>query len=128
MSTTFEGAGGFDLAGWTHAPLHGTVDWTWSAAQHKDGAHSWFAQDIATVSDMCRPELLVGHVQPTVGPRQDAQEDSPGPGVVADVRRSLLHVVRADKQSGMSGGTERRRRQFGQQGGLAVLVVRAGWL
>jgi trimeric autotransporter adhesin len=61
LTETFEGAGGFDLAGWTHAPLHGTVDWTWSTAQHKDGAHSWFAQDIATVSDMvlASPPFLV---------------------------------------------------------------------
>lgn len=52
---TFEGAlsgGGFDLAGWTHNYINGTTNWAWSTAQKHDGTHSWFAADIASVSDM----------------------------------------------------------------------------
>jgi len=48
-------------------------------------------------------KLLVRQIEPTVGPGQDAGEDSPSPGVIADVRRSPLHVVRPDEQRGVSG-------------------------
>jgi hypothetical protein len=49
---TFESTGGFDQAGWTHAPGTGTTDWTWATAYYHDGTHSWFAQDVSSVSDM----------------------------------------------------------------------------
>lgn len=55
LTDTFEGSlsgGGFDLAGWTHSAIGGTTNWAWSTAQFHDGTHSWFAQDIATTSDM----------------------------------------------------------------------------
>jgi hypothetical protein len=54
MTDTFEGSqsgGGFDLAGWTHNYINGTTNWAWSTAQHHDGTHSWFAADVASVSD-----------------------------------------------------------------------------
>jgi hypothetical protein len=52
---TFEGSlsgGGFDLAGWTHNAITGSTNWAWSTTRPHDGTHSWFAQDITTVSDM----------------------------------------------------------------------------
>ena len=52
---TFEGSnsgGGFDLAGWTHNPISGSTNWAWSTTYAHDGTHSWYAQDISTVSDM----------------------------------------------------------------------------
>ncbi|HEX4826065.1 MAG TPA: hypothetical protein VFV19_17335 [Candidatus Polarisedimenticolaceae bacterium] len=51
---TFEGAqsgGGFDQAGWTHAPVNGTFNWLWSMARFHDGTHSWFAQDNSSSND-----------------------------------------------------------------------------
>ncbi len=52
---TFEGSqsgGGFDLAGWTHTAISGSTNWAWSTTYAHDGTHSWFANDISTVSDM----------------------------------------------------------------------------
>jgi hypothetical protein len=62
---TFEGpfsGGGFDLAGWTHAPLAGTTSWAWSTTSTHDGAHSWYAQDVASVSSkvLVSPAFGVG--------------------------------------------------------------------
>jgi fibronectin type 3 domain-containing protein len=62
---TFEGpesGGGFDLAGWTRNPIAGTTSWTWSTAQKQDGTHSWFAQDVLSLSDkvLAGPAFGVG--------------------------------------------------------------------
>lgn len=86
LTDTFEGAlsgGGFDLAGWTHSAINGTTNWAWSTAQHHDGTHSWFAQDIAAVSDM----VLV----------------SPSFGVGASTTLSFYHTYAFE--SGYDGGT-----------------------
>lgn len=86
LADTFEGAlsgGGFDLAGWTHSAINGTTNWAWSTAQHHDGTHSWYAQDIATVSDM----VLV----------------SPSFGVGAPTTLSFYHTYAFE--SGYDGGT-----------------------
>ncbi len=62
---TFEGSqsgGGFDLSGWTHNAITGSTNWTWSTAQKHDGAHSWYAQDVSTLSDkvLASPAFGVG--------------------------------------------------------------------
>jgi subtilisin family serine protease len=44
LSETFEGAGGFDLPGWTLGVLYGAMSWTWSGAD-------WYAQDVGSTSD-----------------------------------------------------------------------------
>ncbi len=41
---TFEAAGGFDLAGWTHTAIQGATDWVLSTAQSQTPTHSWFSQ------------------------------------------------------------------------------------
>jgi subtilisin family serine protease len=51
LSETFEGAGGFDLAGWTHSALNGATSWTWTAAQSQTPTHAWYAQDVGSISD-----------------------------------------------------------------------------
>jgi hypothetical protein len=58
---TFEGATGFDTAGWTYGPLTGTTDWAWSTAQSQSPTHSWFAQDVGSVNDkvLVTPEFGV---------------------------------------------------------------------
>ena len=43
LTETFEGVGGFDNPGWTHAALVGANDWAWSTAVSKSPAHSWFS-------------------------------------------------------------------------------------
>jgi hypothetical protein len=50
LADTFEGAGGFDNAGWTHSALTGAVDWTLSTAQSQTPTHSWFSDSQVTVS------------------------------------------------------------------------------
>lgn len=47
---TFEAAGGFDTAGWTHQAIQGPTDWTWSTAQSQSPTHSWFGDSESTVS------------------------------------------------------------------------------
>ncbi len=51
LTETFEGAGGFDNPGWTHAALAGAVDWTLSTAQSQTPTHSWFSADQTSVSE-----------------------------------------------------------------------------
>lgn len=48
---TFEAAGGFDQAGWTHSPISGSMDWVWSTAHPQSGTHSWFSQSLGSASD-----------------------------------------------------------------------------
>ena len=65
LTETFEGAlsgGGFDLAGWTHGFLSGTVDWVWSTAQAQTPTHSWFSADQTTTSDrvLTSPSFGIG--------------------------------------------------------------------
>ncbi len=48
LTDTFEAAGGFDLAGWTHAAVSGANDWTLSIVQSQTPTHSWFSQESAT--------------------------------------------------------------------------------
>jgi hypothetical protein len=50
LTETFEGAGGFDNAGWTHAALTGSVDWALSTTQSQTPTHSWFSDSQTTVS------------------------------------------------------------------------------
>ncbi|MEP7011717.1 MAG: hypothetical protein ABJC13_15445 [Acidobacteriota bacterium] len=45
---TFEAAGGFDLAGWTHTAVQGANDWTLSTAQSQTPTHSWFSPGLAS--------------------------------------------------------------------------------
>ncbi len=53
LTETFEDASGFDLPGWTHEYINGTVDWAWSTAGNpQTPTHDWFAQDTASASDM----------------------------------------------------------------------------
>ncbi len=69
MTDTFEGTlsgGGFDLAGWTHSALSGTVNWAWSTAQHHDGTHSWFSASQTTASDRVLVSPAFGVVSSTV--------------------------------------------------------------
>jgi subtilisin family serine protease len=42
---TFEGAGGFDLPGWSTAALSGSVNWAWSDTYAQSPTHSWYARD-----------------------------------------------------------------------------------
>ncbi len=51
LSDTFEGTGGFDLAGWTYGVSSGSVNWRWSTAQAQTPTHSWFAEDAGTAGD-----------------------------------------------------------------------------
>ncbi len=48
---TFERAGGFDYDGWYHYYINGTTDWVWSTAQSQSPTHSWYAQDVGSISD-----------------------------------------------------------------------------
>lgn len=45
LNETFEGPGGFDNPGWTHAFYTGPpgTDWAWSTAQSHSSTHSWFS-------------------------------------------------------------------------------------
>jgi hypothetical protein len=60
-SETFEGAGGFDHAGWTHAALSGTVDWALSTTLAASPTHSWFSAEQSVASDraLATPPLAV---------------------------------------------------------------------
>ncbi|MBW8878925.1 MAG: hypothetical protein JF614_28590 [Acidobacteria bacterium] len=51
VTETFEGVGGFDNPGWTHALLAGVNDWTSSTAQSKSPTHSWFSASASTTSE-----------------------------------------------------------------------------
>ena len=51
LTETFEGAGGFDNAGWSHAVLSGTNDWALSTARSQSPTHSWFSADEPDPSD-----------------------------------------------------------------------------
>jgi hypothetical protein len=51
LNETFEGAGGFDNPGWTHSPIAGGTDWTWSTAQSQTPTHSWSSASQTSVSD-----------------------------------------------------------------------------
>jgi hypothetical protein len=51
LTETFEGAGGFDNAGWTHNPIGGATDWALSTAQSQTPTHSWFSASQATATD-----------------------------------------------------------------------------
>ena len=51
LNETFEGPGGFDLAGWTYSILSGSLNWAWSTAQADTPTHSWYAQDGSSVGD-----------------------------------------------------------------------------
>jgi hypothetical protein len=50
---TFEGTnsgGGFDTAGWSHSALVGATDWAWSTGQAQSPSHSWFSDNLTTIS------------------------------------------------------------------------------
>ncbi|MBK8304109.1 MAG: carboxypeptidase regulatory-like domain-containing protein [Chloracidobacterium sp.] len=51
LTETFEGAGGFDNAGWTNQALSGATIWTWDATQSQTPTHSWKSTSLTTVSD-----------------------------------------------------------------------------
>ncbi len=51
LNETFEGAGGFDNAGWSHSALSGATDWALSTAQSKSPTHSWFSAEAISSSD-----------------------------------------------------------------------------
>ena len=51
MTETFEGAGGFDNPGWSHAALAGATDWALSTAASKSPTHSWFSASEGDVSE-----------------------------------------------------------------------------
>jgi hypothetical protein len=50
LTETFEGAGGFDNPGWTHAALTGFVDWALSTNRSQTPTHSWFSASQPVVS------------------------------------------------------------------------------
>jgi hypothetical protein len=50
LNETFEAAGGFDTAGWTHSALTGANDWVLSTAQSQTPTHSWFSDSLSVVS------------------------------------------------------------------------------
>ncbi|HEV7509004.1 MAG TPA: hypothetical protein VGS07_29280 [Thermoanaerobaculia bacterium] len=51
LTETFEGAGGFDLPGWSHAALMGSNDWALSTARSQSPTHSWFSASEADASE-----------------------------------------------------------------------------
>jgi hypothetical protein len=51
LTETFEGAGGFDNPGWTHAKLQGTNDWSLSTARSQTPTHSWFSASEGAVAE-----------------------------------------------------------------------------
>ncbi len=51
LDETFEGPGGFDNPGWTHAPVAGATDWAWSTSQSQTPTHSWSSASQTIVSD-----------------------------------------------------------------------------
>ncbi|HXU45134.1 MAG TPA: hypothetical protein VN783_06385 [Thermoanaerobaculia bacterium] len=60
FTETFETPPGFDNAGWTHQPISGANDWTWSTAQSQTPTHSWNSVSLPTVSDrvLATPSLV----------------------------------------------------------------------
>ena len=60
FTETFEGPGGFDNAGWTHAAVVGANDWTLSTAQSQTPTHSWSSASLATAADrvLVSPSLV----------------------------------------------------------------------
>jgi hypothetical protein len=104
---TFEGAlssGGFDQAGWTKSAINGTTKWAWNNTRAHDGTHSWFAADVASVSD----KVLV----------------SPAFGVGALTTLSFWHTYHFDftSSSCRDGGTL----EYTTNGGGSWTVVPAG--
>src|SRR4051812_26345003 len=51
LTETFEGAGGFDNPGWTHAKLQGSADWSLSTAQSQSPTHSWLSAEESSVAE-----------------------------------------------------------------------------
>ena len=51
FTETFEGPGGFDNVGWTHAAVVGANDWTLSTAQSQTPTHSWNSTSVTTAAD-----------------------------------------------------------------------------
>ena len=51
LTDTFEGVGGFDNPGWTHAKLQGTGDWVLSTAQSQSPTHSWLSVDESSIAE-----------------------------------------------------------------------------
>ncbi|MEO6193183.1 MAG: trypsin-like peptidase domain-containing protein [Thermoanaerobaculia bacterium] len=51
LAETFEGAGGFDNPGWTHAALSGANDWALSTTQSQTPTHSWFSASLSAISE-----------------------------------------------------------------------------
>ncbi len=51
LTETFEGFGGFDLPGWSHAVVSGSNDWVTSTARSKSPTHSWFSASQGAVAD-----------------------------------------------------------------------------
>jgi subtilisin family serine protease len=74
LTETFEGAGGFDLPGWSTAALSGAVNWAWSDTYAESPTHSWHARD--------------------AGSRGDKVLTSPAFGVQAGSRLSFSHGFR----------------------------------
>ncbi|MEO6193184.1 MAG: hypothetical protein ABIS20_09260 [Thermoanaerobaculia bacterium] len=51
LTETFEAAGGFDTAGWTHAAPGVATDWTLSTAQSQTPTHSWFSSSQSAITE-----------------------------------------------------------------------------
>jgi hypothetical protein len=51
LTEMFEGAGGFDLPGWSTATLSGPVNWAWSDTYSQSPTHSWYARDAGSAGD-----------------------------------------------------------------------------
>ncbi|MEA2600672.1 MAG: xanthomonalisin [Acidobacteriota bacterium] len=51
LTETFEGFGGFDNPGWSHAVLSGNNDWVSSTARSQTPTHSWFSASQNGVGD-----------------------------------------------------------------------------
>ena len=64
LADTFEGAGGFDTAGWTHTAIAGANDWVLSTAQSQTPTHSWSSTSLPSISDRV---LVTPPVTPTAG-------------------------------------------------------------
>ena len=76
---TFEGASGFDNAGWTHQAIAGPNDFVWSTAQAQTPTHSWSSPSFSGVSD----RILV----------------SPSFGAVASTTLSFWHTFAFESSS-----------------------------
>jgi hypothetical protein len=51
LAETFEGAGGFDNPGWTHAKLQGSGDWVLSTSQSQSPTHSWLSVSESAIAE-----------------------------------------------------------------------------